>query len=351
MNFWAPLLVTGAELDAEAARLADLKAPRGGRRRSLIVHPNATEPGLGFAPGIEVSINVLMPGESTLRCRQNSSQVAMCLRGEGSITVGGRTFGFEQFDVWNVPSMDVYRYEGRGREPAVFLNYSNAPLLEKLEAHYVEEDPEERAELGAVDRSGKRAKDFADDIAIGGDGARLLGYEHLIDIDVVPSRALLWPWREVAQYLGRVEGLGGTAGKAYRGRHLYLLYNPATERRNGTTHSFFATLAQYPPNRVDIPHRHSSAAINYIFGGSGRSVVGGYRFEWRAGDIMLSAPAWAVHNHAAGPDGCRILTVQDHPLHIAMESLIWQETMKDRVVKLGSETGAQTNLARLVARA
>jgi hypothetical protein len=107
MNFWTPLVVTGTELDAEAARLADLNAPRGGRRRSLIVHPNATEPGLGFAPGIEVSINVLMPGESTLRCRQNSSQVAMCLRGAGSVTVGRQTFGFEQFDVWNVPSMDI----------------------------------------------------------------------------------------------------------------------------------------------------------------------------------------------------------------------------------------------------
>lgn len=186
--------------------------------------------------------------------------------------------------------------------------------------------------------------------AVGNDGARLLGYEHLIDIDVVPSLPLLWPWRTVAQYLSRVEGLGGEAGKAYRGRHLYLLYNPATERRNGTTHSFFATLAQYPPNRVDIPHRHSSAAINYIFGGSGRSVVDGHRFEWQAGDIMLSAPAWAVHNHAAGPDGCRILTVQDHPLHIAMESLIWQETLKEPVVKLGSEIGAQTNLDKLVAR-
>ncbi len=42
--------------------------------------------------------------------------------------------------------------------------------------------------------------------------------------------------------------------------------------------------------------------------------------------------------------------MQDHPLHIAMESLIWQETLKEPVVKLGSETGAQTNLARLTAR-
>ncbi len=350
MNFWAPLVVTGAELDAEAARLAGLDVPRGGRRRSRIVHPSATEPGLGFAPGIEVSLNLLRPGESTIRYRQNSSQVAMCIRGAATAIVGRRGLSFEQFDVWNIPSMEVYRYENRSPEIAVFLSYSNAPLLEKLEVHYVEEDAAEPPAATVAAPAAKRAKEFADDIAIGRDGARLLGYEHLIDIDVVPSLALLWPWRTVSQYLSRVEELGGEAGKAYRGRHLYVLYNPATERRNGTTHSFFATLAQYPPNRVDIPHRHSSAAINYIFGGSGRSLVGGHRFEWRAGDIMLSAPAWAVHNHAAGPDGCRILTVQDHPLHIAMESLIWQETLKEPVVKLGGEAGAQTNLGKLVAR-
>jgi hypothetical protein len=33
-----------------------------------------------------------------------------------------------------------------------------------------------------------------------------------------------------------------------------------------------------------------------------------------------------------------------------MESLIWQETLKQPVVKLGSESGVQTNLRRLMAR-
>ena len=247
MNFWAPLVLTGAEIVAEAARLADLAVTRGGRRRSRIVHPSATEPGLGFAPGIEVSLNVLRPGDRTIRYRQNSSQVAMCIRGAATAIVGRQGLAFEQFDVWNIPSMEVYRYENRGSEIAVFLSYSNAPLLEKLEVHYVEEDAAEPPAAGATTAAAeKRAKEFADDIALDRDGARLLGYEHLIDIDVVPSRPLLWPWRAVAHYLSRVEALGGEAGKAYRGRHLYLLYNPATERRNGTTHSFFATIAQYP---------------------------------------------------------------------------------------------------------
>ena len=61
----------------------------------------------------------------------------------------------------------------------------------------------------------------------------------------------------------------------YRGRRLYLLYNPATGRTNGTTPNFFATMTIRPPEIVDRPHRHVSAAINYYFQGSGHSVVGG----------------------------------------------------------------------------
>ena len=53
------------------------------------------------------------------------------------------------------------------------------------------------------------------------------------------------------------------------------IYNPATGRTNGTTHSFFATMTIRPAGIVDRPHRHTAAAINYFFQGSGLSVVGG----------------------------------------------------------------------------
>ena len=75
----------------------------------------------------------------------------------------------------------------------------------------------------------------------------------------------------------------------------------------------------------------------------------GRKFTWKAGDLMLSAPGWAVHHHAAGEHGCNILTIQDHPLQIAMESLIWQETLTGTIVKLGTEAGVQTNIADSIA--
>jgi quercetin dioxygenase-like cupin family protein len=82
-----------------------------------------------------------------------------------------------------------------------------------------------------------------------------------------------------------------------------------------------------PPREDRHPHRHTSAAINFILDGGGWSIVDGQRIEWTEGDIMLSAPVWAPHGHAGGKDGATILTSQDHPQHIALGSLVWQETL------------------------
>ena len=121
------------------------------------------------------------------------------------------------------------------------------------------------------------------------DGAMLMPYEKLINPDLVLIDALHWPWAKVKEQLDKLRALR----PSYGGRRLYLLYNPATGRTNGTSHSFFATMCLRPANIVDRPHRHTASAIYYFFQGSGSSVVEGRRYEWRAGDLMLTAPGWA----------------------------------------------------------
>ncbi len=99
-----------------------------------------------------------------------------------------------------------------------------------------------------------------------------------------------------------------------------------------------------PPSIVDRPHRHVSSAINYYFHGSGYSRVEGKRYEWAAGDLMVSAPGWAVHNHASYDESpVYELTIQDQPLNIYMESLLWQESLDQPGRILGSDAGFATN--------
>ena len=343
---WPAVIIPKQRIEDEAARLASLPQPESGRRESLIVHPLATSPGLGLAPGIRVTLSVLNPGEETRPIRHNSTQVNFCIGGTGYSVINGKRIPFAQYDVWNTPSYAVYRHVNDGDVPQVRLTYSNAALLEKMNAHIVEEDPplvEEVAEASHEDADDPRRKSPFGTFQLNDDGAWMMPYEILINPPAVESRALHWPWADVKQHLDKLEALG----KDYVGRRLYLLYNPITGRTNGTTPSFFATMTIRPPKIIDRPHRHISAAINYYFSGSGYSVVAGERYEWKAGDLMLSAPGWAVHNHASYDDYVYELTVQDQPLNIAMESLLWQESLKLPAAVLGAETGFSTNRAKV----
>ena len=112
LNLWPSVLISKQDIEAEVTRLADSPAPANGRRASLIVHPNAREPGLGLAPGIRVTLNVLRPGEQTKPIRHNSTHIDFCIRGRGSAMLHGRRIDFGQYDVWNTPSMAPYWYAG-----------------------------------------------------------------------------------------------------------------------------------------------------------------------------------------------------------------------------------------------
>ncbi|MBV8451320.1 MAG: AraC family ligand binding domain-containing protein [Deltaproteobacteria bacterium] len=348
LKLWPAVVIPKRDIEAEIERLAQLPAPANGRRMSLIVHPHATEPGLGLAPGIRVTLSVLKPGEQTKPIRHNSTQIDFCIRGGGTAIVRGTRIDFAQYDVWNTPSMAPYRYVNNGTGLQVRLTYSNAALLEKMNVHVVDDDlssgeaTEASAAVKEEEPGGTKVSPFGT-FPLTKDGAFLMPYERLINPPAVETKPLHWPWKLVKEQLDKLVALG----KDYVGRRLYLLYNPATGRTNGTTPNFFATLTIRPPHIVDRPHRHTSATINYYFAGSGRSTVEGKIYEWQAGDLMLSAPGWGVHNHASYDEPVYELTVQDQPLNIAMESLLWQEQMKLPVVVLGAQTGFETNRSQL----
>ncbi len=335
---WRPLAVPRDRIEAEIDRLAARPAPADGRRVSSIVHPEATAPGLGFAPGVRVTIEVLLPGEATAPVRANSTQVCIGIRGHGIATIGDHSLDLGRWDVVNVPSMRGHTFRNTGDDLWVRLAYSNEPLLEKLGAAFVEtlDEIAPTKPDTAAPAPGAARRDTAPDHLVSDFGSRLRGYEYITDVEHVENGAHLWPWAEVSRHLSAELGDGK--------RTILVLANPSTGRTSGATHSFFVTATRFPPGSPPRPadkpgHRHSSMAINYHVQGSGSSVVDGEVIEWEAGDLLLSAPSWREHAHSPGPEGISVFTVQDHPLHIGMESLIWQEDMSGPILTLGSEPG------------
>ena len=346
LELWKPIKVTKEEIDEEVERLASLPRPANGRRQSLITHPRWKELGVGpcLNPGVQVGLEVLLPGEETTPIRHNSTQINFCIQGEGATVIGGKRIEYTRYDTFNFPSMMTYRHLNASDKIHVRLCYSNAPMLEKLNIHVVEDDPQDtplkvvetQEEEVVVGNEGKI-------IPLGNDGAMLMPYDVLINPETVESKAMHWPWEGLNAELDKL----GSLDQNYHGRRLYMMWNPATGRHNGITPAFFATITIRPGGIVDRPHRHTSAAINYYFAGSGYSVVEGKRYEWKAGDLMLSAPGWGVHNHASYDDTVYELTVQDQPLMIYLESLLWQEDLKHPWKLLGAESGFETNAEAL----
>jgi len=335
-----PVVVAREAIDAEVARLAALPRPANGRRISIISNSDSGI-GLGLAAGTAVSLCVLNPGERTRPIRHNSSQVNFCIRGGGTSIVGGRTIAFAQYDVWNTPSWMVYEHVNDTSEVQVRLTYSNSALLEKMQIHIVDENVTANAGPSDPDQAEHppQNRNPFGTFQLTPDGACLMPYETLINPEVVAHTPLHWPWVLVKEHLDKLAALG----QSYVGRRLYLLFNPATGRTNGTTNNFFATMTVRPPNITDKPHRHTAAAINYFFSGSGYSMVDGRKYTWKSGDLMLTAPGWAVHNHSSNDESVYELTVQDSPLNIAMGSLLWQEDLTHPMEALGATGGFSTN--------
>src|ERR1700704_477316 len=155
-NYWAPVVVTKEEIDAEIERLASLPRPSNGRRESLIAHPLAETNAPGFAPGIQVKLSVLKPGEKSAAFRHNATEVNFCIRGSGHTLVAGKRIAFAQYDVWNHPSYAVYRHVNDGKDLQLRLTYSNVPLLQHMQVYLPEDEP--AVELHPVEDAEDKAR-------------------------------------------------------------------------------------------------------------------------------------------------------------------------------------------------
>lgn len=347
-ELWEPILVPAEVLAEQIDRLSAAPAPADGRRVAVISHPRAVDGSRGLAPGIHCQLEVLLPGERTLPVRHLASEIDFCLAGSGRATVGAETVDYQQYDTWIHPSMTTYAHENPTTERQVRLTYSNEALLEAMRIHVVDPAaarqslPAERA-ADTVRATGAVAEHEL--IDLDERGSALMSYEAAINPPVVTQEVLHWPWRAVRPPLEELAALG----PEYRGRRLYVFYNRATGRTNGTSPTLFASICIRPADVVDRPHRHSLAAINYFFSGHGHSVSGGKTFHWKAGDLMLTAPGWVVHHNASGSEPVLELTVQDQPFTLAVDALLWQEDLAGEIRLLGSHAGFATNRSEVVA--
>ena len=338
---WPALKVPREQIEAEIARLAGLPTPSDGVRRSLVVHPSSKFRGL--TPTIRAAIEVVLPGERTPHVTRSSSCVELCIGGAGIAEVDGVRFDVSKHDTWTVPNLTARQYEASGSEPFVRLVFSDEPLLEYLAAHYVNDGY--RAAADGVEHVRESLADYAYPMPSG--GGALKTYAGLMDPEVIRHHPKCWKWDEVKAYL---DGLD-KSGPDYRSAIIALLWDESTGRVNGSTNTLTAFISGgYDPTwvegkyRMARSHRPSMAAINYAFAGDWQTVVEGQTIRWGAGDLVLTAPAWALHTNGSSSQQPYTFAMQDAALMASMNASVVQEYVGQQPILIGSHAGFNTSI-------
>ena len=335
---WPALMVRRAEIEAQIERLASVPLPDSGLRRAHIVHPSSMV-GHGFSPAMRVSLEVLLPGETTEPLQHLGATVGFSIEGSGAVQVADIELGFDQYDTVSIPSLAPYQYRNDKSALHARLTYSTNPVLEMLGVAHGIPNPDmaSMSYAAPIDRDRDPLADEVLDLP--GRGATVRSYEALVDPDTGAQTPEHWSWPRIKEWLDPHADLGDE----YEGRMVAVLAHAANARNLGTTPTLSAMYGTLPPRFTMPPHRHSAASIVYHFGGSGHSVVGGRRFEWHAGDLMWGAPGMAIHFHASHEEQDWAMIVQDNALQLAMDNEFWQEDLKQPPILIGSHQGYKTN--------
>ena len=83
-------------------------------------------------PTLTYGAQLIRAGEETLPKRETSSTVYVAMSGRGETEVAGRTFQWEENDIFVVPNFLWRRHVAKGPGDAVLYTMSDKPLLEKI---------------------------------------------------------------------------------------------------------------------------------------------------------------------------------------------------------------------------
>lgn len=331
----SPYVWRKADIEAEIERLLDAD-PVDGRRSVRVSHAEAGPEG-GASPGIGVVVSALRPGESDARHRHTFSVINFIRDGYGHSMIGGRRFDWGPGDVFTTPGWAVHHHAAAPDSPPVVrFSFTDAPLLEKLGVCWYDDAENARAPMLSGENM-PEAPPPIEGLKIDESGAQLLTYKQLLAPKITTNVPMMWKWDKVKEELFIMDN----DSPEYAGRRVVVLYHPASGPSQGTTATLTALPGLIVPGEEHRIHRHSSAAITYMRQGRGHSSIGGERFEWEGGDMVI-APAWSPHGHTNDGDETVLgITIHDVPLLYNVGALLWQEVLSEELEVLG-QTGSMS---------
>jgi gentisate 1,2-dioxygenase len=124
------------------------------RRVLVLANPGHGLGNMKASPAIYLGMQLLLPGEWAPAHRHTPNAVRMIVEGRGATTtVGGEQCPMERGDLILTPTGEWHEHAHQGREPVVWLDVLDLPLIYYAEASYAVEGQRQQPKAGRGDQA------------------------------------------------------------------------------------------------------------------------------------------------------------------------------------------------------
>jgi gentisate 1,2-dioxygenase len=254
-------------------------------------------------------LQLILPGEVAPAHRHSQSALRFIVEGKGAYTaVDGEKTIMAPGDFVITPSWTWHDHGNESKEPMVWMDGLDVPLVELLDAQFAEKYPDEQQPLG---------RPSGDALARYGAGLMPIGYE----TKAITSPVFNYPYtrtREALETMRRANEWDPCHG-------LKLQYvNPVD---GGSAMPTIGTFMQLLPKGFKtMPYRSTDGTVFSLVEGKGRTTVTGtdgkaMTFEWGPRDTVV-VPAWNWCRHDADTDAV-LFSFSDRPVQQKLG--LWRE--------------------------
>ena len=286
----------------EAGKLITAKEAE---RRVLILENPGLRGQSKITTSLYAGVQLVMPSEVAPAHRHSQSALRFVLEGKGAFTAvdGERTY-MSPGDFVITPSMTWHDHGNETEEPMFWLDGLDIPLVQFLDASFVERHPDEQQPITKAE--GHAAARY---------GANLLPIDHRSNGSTSPI--FNYPYARTRESLDRL----ARSGDCDPCHGIKLRYsNPLTGDHAMPTMATFIQLL--PAGFTSSPYRSTDATVFSVIEGRGRTRVGDRSLDWGPKDIFV-APSWHPVIHEAVDGECVLFSFSDR---VVQEKLgIWRE--------------------------
>ena len=293
-----PFIWRWADIEPRLRCSPQFVVPGRGAERRILRLANPGVPERTSAHTLSGAIQYLLPGETAPAHRHTPNALRFMLKGEGAYTiVEGHKCAMAPGDLVLTPSMTWHEHGNEGREPVMWLDGLDSPVVRYLEILKME--PREAVE-GRTHGSAPTTS-----LGSGAIAPRTIHYKW----DDAYRRLLQQAESSASPYDDVIveyrDPLTGASVLPTIGCYLQMI-RPGVETRT---------------------HRQTSSAVYQVVQGSGFTTVADERYDWDAGDFFVVPPN-ASHNHRQrGTEPAILFSMQDVPL---LEALgLYYESSQD----------------------